>query len=98
MTALPFPGARRSIGLSLKLFCSIHLFMHYGYEVHGTFGPSMLPTLNITGDFCVVDKWRYHHGKGMKVGDLVVASKPGQPDTFILKRVIGMVCKLLVAF
>lgn len=54
----------------------------------------MLPTLNIAGDFCLVDKFHYSSGRNMKVGDLVVASKPGQPETFILKRVIGMVSQL----
>lgn len=91
MSALPFPAARKSAALAVKLFCATHLFMHYGFEIHGTFGPSMLPTLNIAGDFCLVDKWNYHHGRRMKVGDLVVASKPGQPETFILKRIVGMV-------
>lgn len=91
MPYLPFPVARTSAALALKLFCATHLFVSYGFEIHGTFGPSMLPTLNIAGDFCLVDKWNHYQGKDMKVGDLVVASKPGHPDTFILKRIIGMV-------
>ncbi|CCG83948.1 protein of unknown function [Taphrina deformans PYCC 5710] len=87
---VPLAGTRRSVALAVKAFCGIHLCLHYGLEVHGTFGPSMLPTLNIAGDFCIVDKWRFNRGRNMKVGDLVVASKPGHPDTYILKRIIGM--------
>ena len=81
----------RTLSTSVKLFAGFHLFLQYGYEVHGTFGPSMLPTLNTAGDWCLVDKWHHRHGKDMHVGDLIVAGKPGDPDTFILKRLLGAV-------
>lgn len=83
--------ASRTLTTSIKLFCTVHLFYHHCYEIRDTFGPSMLPTLNIAGDWCLIDKLRYSFGRNLKVGDLVMAGKPGQPETSVLKRIIGMV-------
>lgn len=80
----------RNVVLTVKFFAAYHLFLDYGAEIHATFGPSMLPTLNTAGDWCLVNKWHYRYGRNMKVGDLVVVSKPGSPDIFVLKRIIGM--------
>lgn len=86
----------RTLCLSVKLFAAAHLFLQYGYEVHGTFGPSMLPTLNIAGDWCLVDKYHHAYGKDLSIGDLVVASRPGHPEMYILKRLIGKVSKAIL--
>ncbi|ORY82155.1 peptidase S24/S26A/S26B/S26C, partial [Protomyces lactucae-debilis] len=86
----PWAPLWRTTSRTMKLFTAFHLLINYGGEIHSTFGPSMLPTINTAGDWCIVDKWRYRLGRNLRVGDLVVASKPGGDDIFVLKRVIGM--------
>ena len=93
----PPRAARRTASLSIKLFAAFHLILDYVGEVHATWGPSMLPTLNTAGDWCLIDKWHHRNGKNMHVGDLVVVHKPGYPNTYVLKRVLGMVSKYCFA-
>ncbi|KAL6948807.1 hypothetical protein ACO0QE_001280 [Hanseniaspora vineae] len=49
----------------------------------------MLPTLNSTNDYVHVSK-KYNNGKGIVMGDCVVAMKPSDPHQRVCKRVSGM--------
>jgi mitochondrial inner membrane protease subunit 1 len=80
----------RHIGsLLIRSVAALHLFTSSCYEISQTEGASMLPTLQIHGDFCVVDK-SYKNGRGISMGDLVVARKPTQPGSWVCKRITGM--------
>lgn len=52
-------------------------------------GPSMLPTLNITGDVLLVDQLSHRLGK-VGSGDLVLVRSPLDPRKFITKRIVAM--------
>ncbi|KAG4304146.1 hypothetical protein PORY_002510 [Pneumocystis oryctolagi] len=75
----------------------IHWVNEKVFEVYPCSGPSMLPTLNIYGDLLGVDKWNGKDGRKCRVGDIIVAIKPGTTNVRIAKRIIGMpgdiVCK-----
>ncbi|QDS76128.1 hypothetical protein FKW77_006901 [Venturia effusa] len=80
---------RRCVGYSIAILAFGHLFTTHVYNINGTFGPSMLPTLHVEGDWVIVNKL-YRRGKGVQVGDLVEARDPLRADGRVLKRIIGM--------
>ncbi|PGH11244.1 signal peptidase I [Helicocarpus griseus UAMH5409] len=71
------------------------LFTHHFYSWHATFGPSMYPTMVQKGQWAITSR-AYRHGKGLRVGDLVMYKNPLLRET-ATKRVLGMpgdfVCK-----
>jgi len=71
------------------LFAS-HLFLTYGYELGPCHGPSMLPTLNHSGDYMVVEKWTHLSKRGYLAGDIVMTRNPIE-NYPICKRIIGKV-------
>jgi hypothetical protein len=84
-----FNGAGEGFGLGLAILLSVHIFYDHGYSWTGTWGPSMLPTLNASGTSVVVSKW-YRRGRGIQVGDIVSYKHPVNGDMTTIKRVIGM--------
>ncbi|XP_026444034.1 mitochondrial inner membrane protease subunit 1-like isoform X2 [Papaver somniferum] len=52
-------------------------------------GPSMLPTLNLTGDWILSEKVLNLSGK-VHNGDIVTARSPENPKKFVVKRIMGM--------
>lgn len=80
---------RRIGSLSIRSIAFIHLFTSTFFEISQTEGASMLPTVQMSGDFCIVDK-RFKNGNGVNIGDVIVASKPTQPDNWVCKRITGM--------
>jgi hypothetical protein len=52
-----------------------HLFMTHAYTISATWGPSMLPTFSIMGDYCLTSKY-YRRGRDVKVSLLGNISKP----------------------
>lgn len=66
-----------------------HIFVSYFYDVTWTWGISMVPTLASDGDCVLISKY-YHHGRGIKVGDIISFKHPLREDTRASKRVIGM--------
>lgn len=79
----------RLFNATLKGFFLAHLFWDHFYEISPTQGPSMLPTLEVLGDYVIVDKW-YRRGRGIQVGDLVTFESVIDPGEKVLKRVLGM--------
>ncbi|ONH73896.1 Mitochondrial inner membrane protease subunit 1 [Pichia kudriavzevii] len=79
----------RIASLSIRSIAALHLFTSSCYEISQTEGASMLPTLQVHNDFCVVDK-HYKNGNDIQMGDLIVARKPTQPDSWVCKRITGM--------
>lgn len=84
-----FKDIRRIASLSIRTIAGLHLFTSTCFEISQTEGASMLPTLQASGDFCVVDK-RFKNGNGISMGDIIVARKPTQPDSWVCKRITGM--------
>jgi len=82
-------GAGEGLGLGLAILLSVHIFFDHGYSWTGTWGPSMLPTLNASGTSVVISKW-YRRGRGIQVGDIVSYKHPIQGELTTIKRVIGM--------
>ena len=72
-----------------KVAACIHLVTQYVFTIRLTYGPSMLPTLDIRGDWVFLSKLQVR-GRGVKVGDIVSFAHPMFPDTSALKRVVGM--------
>ncbi|KAF3793109.1 Mitochondrial inner membrane protease subunit 1 [Nymphaea thermarum] len=72
-----------------KSLCLVHVVATYVVSTEVTTGPSMLPTLSISGDILLVEHLSSRFGR-IKVGDVVVATSPLNPQTRICKRVIGL--------
>ena len=73
----------------IKLVAAVHLFTeHIGFLTR-TEGPSMLPTLNVHGDWVYISRL-YRRGKDIKVGDMVSIKHPMFPGFSAGKRVLGM--------
>ncbi|GAB7347192.1 hypothetical protein MBLNU459_g3302t2 [Dothideomycetes sp. NU459] len=68
---------------------AVHIFTDYFYDIRGTWGISMQPTLAPTGDSVLVSKY-YRHGRGVEVGDIISFKHPMREDVRASKRVIGM--------
>jgi hypothetical protein len=66
-----------------------HLFTTHVYELNGTLGASMLPTIYFEGDWVLINKL-CRRGKGIQVGDLVSARHPLKPEELIIKRITAM--------
>jgi len=53
------------------------------------YGPSMLPTFNISGDLALAEKISHKLGK-VGAGDIVLVTSPVEPRKIVTKRVIGV--------
>ena len=85
-----------SYGKSIRVYVNIvkftaaaHLFVQYVGVCHRTEGPSMLPTLNVEGDWLLISHL-HRRGRNIKVGDVVSFKHPLIPGEGAVKRVIGM--------
>jgi inner membrane protease subunit 1 len=75
-----------------KFYVVIHLATNYGMDLTSTLGPSMLPTLNSSGDILLVDK-RLNltlYQNQLCKGDVVVCQSPIDPTLTVCKRIVGM--------
>ena len=72
-----------------KIFFTTHLFFHHVGSLHQTIGPSMLPTLNVEGDWLWISHF-HRRGRNIKVGDVVSFGHPLVPGEGACKRVVGM--------
>ncbi|CUS20883.1 LAQU0S02e00540g1_1 [Lachancea quebecensis] len=74
---------------ALRSFCLVHVIHNHFYEFTGTRGESMLPTLAATDDYVHALKL-YRDGRGLTIGDCIVAAKPTDPYQRVCKRITGM--------
>lgn len=79
----------KSISWTLRIGCGVHVLHTYVYEISETQGESMIPTLNYSGDYAHTNKL-CARGKGVGVGDIIVAVKPTDPSQRVCKRITGM--------
>lgn len=73
----------------LRFGCAGHLIEEYVYEFSETKGESMLPTLLNQYEYVHALK-KYRLGRGVDIGDCIVACKPSDPDYRVCKRITGM--------
>ncbi|KAG5440562.1 hypothetical protein PCK2_000387 [Pneumocystis canis] len=87
----------KNVIICIQMLAFVHWINEKVFEIYPCTGPSMLPTLNVHGDLLGVDKWHGKNGKGCRVGDVIVAIKPGTTNVRIAKRIIGLpgdiICK-----
>lgn len=74
----------------IRLCVLLTVLLALPYFLKGTIvnGDSMLPTLE-NGDHLLIDKWSYRVGKPQRF-DVVVFSYQYKPNTYYIKRVIGL--------
>uniref|UniRef100_A0A1D1YAU3 Mitochondrial inner membrane protease subunit 1 n=2 Tax=Anthurium amnicola TaxID=1678845 RepID=A0A1D1YAU3_9ARAE len=75
--------------LVVKFGCFIHVTNNYIFGVVLVQGPSMLPTINLSGDVLLVERISPHLGK-VSVGDVVLVQSPENPLKIVTKRVTGL--------
>ncbi|XP_051151936.1 mitochondrial inner membrane protease subunit 1 isoform X2 [Andrographis paniculata] len=86
------PAAKEVVRISTslaQLFSLVHVLDTYVIRQTVVYGPSMLPTLNFTGDVLLVEKLSFLLGR-IGPGDIVLLRSPENPRKFITKRILGM--------
>lgn len=79
----------RGVPGALALFLFLHIETTYFYAYDLTYGISMLPTINATGDSVIISKL-YRRGKSVQIGDVVSFEHPVDQGVYSIKRVIGL--------
>lgn len=74
---------------AIRMGCGIHFVHSYLFEITETYGESMLPTLNLTGDYACGNKL-CQRGRNCQIGDLIIAVKPTNAQQRVCKRITGM--------
>ncbi|KAI8552358.1 hypothetical protein RHMOL_Rhmol06G0260400 [Rhododendron molle] len=72
-----------------KFLCFLHVTNNYLCSSTLVYGPSMLPTLNLTGDVVLAEHVSTRLGK-VGPGDVVVVRSPENPNKYVTKRIVGM--------
>ncbi|KAL9452233.1 hypothetical protein AB3S75_008093 [Citrus x aurantiifolia] len=72
-----------------KFFCCLHVVNTYVCTPALAYGPSMLPTINLTGDLVLAERISTRFNK-VCPGDVVLVRSPVVPRRIVTKRVIGM--------
>lgn len=74
---------------SLNLFLIFHLLGEHVCTLRRTSGPSMLPTINVEGDWVFISKY-HRRGRGVAVGDIVSYEHPMRRGYRAVKRIVAM--------
>lgn len=77
------------LSIIIRAGCFAHVLHEHVFEISKTNGQSMAPTLEVENDWVFALK-NYRLGRGIDVGDLIVAAKPSDPDHRVCKRITGM--------
>ncbi|KAL5738374.1 hypothetical protein ACOSP7_031135 [Xanthoceras sorbifolium] len=72
-----------------RFLCLFHVTNNYLFSPTLVYGPSMLPTLNFTGDV-VLSEHLSHRFQRVAAGDLVLVRLPLDPAKIVIKRIVGM--------
>lgn len=86
---------KRRIWTFLGICFVVHAFITHGYAIQTPVGPSMLPSIDLVGQWIIIDL-TCRHGRRVKVGDMVTYQQPNA-DYISLKRVVGMPGDLVLA-
>lgn len=77
------------LGAVLRYFCYAHVVTEYIVDITACVGPSMLPTINESGDVFVCENITRRFGEWEK-GMVVVATHPKDPHGSVCKRILGL--------
>ncbi|KAL6999693.1 Mitochondrial ATP-independent inner membrane protease subunit 1a [Sarracenia purpurea var. burkii] len=72
-----------------KFLCLLHVTNNYLCSSTLVYGPSMFPTLNLTGDVVLAESISTRLGK-VGLGDVVLVRSPENPRKIVTKRIVGM--------
>ncbi|KFK35721.1 hypothetical protein AALP_AA4G028200 [Arabis alpina] len=72
-----------------KFLCLLHVTDRYIISSTHVQGPSMLPTLNLTGDVILAEHLSHRFGK-IGLGDVVLVRSPIEPNKMVTKRILGL--------
>ncbi|CAL1695389.1 unnamed protein product [Somion occarium] len=72
----------------VNFVCAWHLFVEHVGWIRYVDGPSMVPTMNVTGEWIVEN--RMISPKNLARGDLITFVSPLDPSRFVCKRLIGL--------
>ncbi|TYI81563.1 hypothetical protein E1A91_D05G161900v1 [Gossypium mustelinum] len=82
-------GEWSSFTAVVRGLCLLYVTNKYLGTVTITYGPSMLPTLNVTGSMLLVERISTRIGK-LRPGDVVIFRSPEAPRKIVCKRLIGL--------
>ncbi|KAE8649250.1 hypothetical protein Csa_014397 [Cucumis sativus] len=72
-----------------KFLCLLHVTNNYICSPTLVYGPSMLPTLNLTGDVLLAEHVSHRVGR-VGPGDVVLVRSPRNPRKMLTKRIVGV--------
>ncbi|KAL4627470.1 hypothetical protein ACB092_05G168000 [Castanea dentata] len=72
-----------------KFFCVLHITNTYLCTFALAYGPSMIPTFNLTGDMFLAERLSIKFGK-VGPGDIVLLRSPESPRKVMVKRLLGL--------
>ncbi|EKM83720.1 hypothetical protein AGABI1DRAFT_110350 [Agaricus bisporus var. burnettii JB137-S8] len=75
----------------VNIACAIHLCTEFVWRVSPMEGPSMIPTLGVSGEYVLENRFtpRFFPDR-IKRGDLVVLKSPIMPERIVCKRILGL--------
>lgn len=79
----------RLLVATIKFTFAAHVFCEFAYVPVPAWGPSMLPTFEVLGDWLLISR-QYRRGRGIEVGDLVTFDSVVEPGERAIKRVLGL--------
>ncbi|RID68280.1 hypothetical protein BRARA_C00450 [Brassica rapa] len=85
------------VSIVAKFLCLLHVTDRYIISSTHVQGPSMLPTLNLTGDVILAEHLSHRFGK-IGLGDVVLVRSPTDPMKMVTKRVLGLEGHILSFF
>ncbi|KAI0080236.1 LexA/Signal peptidase [Panus rudis PR-1116 ss-1] len=72
----------------INVACAAHIFVNHVGWIHTVYGPSMVPTMSVTGEWVIEN--RMVSPESLSRGDLVTFISPQDPARLACKRVIGL--------
>lgn len=76
-------------GAVVRFGSIVYCFQHYIGEVTMCLGPSMLPTLNVSGDLVFLDRFTPYFKK-YEIGQVVIAKSVRDATQTVCKRIVAM--------
>ncbi|TXG66626.1 hypothetical protein EZV62_007901 [Acer yangbiense] len=77
------------VSITARFLCLLHFTNNYLFSPTLVYGPSMLPTLNLTGDIVLSEHFSHRLGR-VRAGDLVLLRLPVDPAKIAVKRIVAM--------
>ncbi|ESQ41062.1 hypothetical protein EUTSA_v10014866mg [Eutrema salsugineum] len=77
------------VSVVAKFLCLLHVTDRYLISSTHVQGPSMLPTLNLSGDVILAEHLSHRLGR-IGLGDVVLVRSPMDPKRMVTKRVLGL--------